>query len=123
MPTSFVRRLGNSLKRMAKMLSYHQQDGNRGELTSCSPRSLSSVTPSPFFDSYRWAALHGNMTLIVGFAQIGEDPILEEGDIVIKLLELGRKNIRLELIARLVIKWGQRRGRPIGGAGRECETK
>ena len=63
------------------------------------------------------------MTLIVGFAQIGEDPELEEGDIVIKLLELGRKNVRLELIASLVIKWGQRRGRPIGGAGRECETK
>lgn len=59
----FVSRSSIGLKRMTEMLSYHQQDGNRGELTLCSPQSLSSIAPSPFFDSCRWAALHGNMAL------------------------------------------------------------
>ena len=75
-----------------------------------------------FFASCRCGALDDNTALVLGFARIGEDLRLEEGDVAIKLLELGRKSVRLGLVARLVIEYGRRGGRSIGGAGRERET-
>ena len=42
-----------------------------------------------FSISRRWATLDDNMALVLGFAWTGEDLALEEGDIVIKVLELG----------------------------------
>jgi len=45
------------------------------------------------FRSCRWAALDDDTVLILGFARIGEDLGLEEGDIAIKLLELGGESV------------------------------
>jgi hypothetical protein len=47
------------------------------------------------FCSCRWAAPDDDTVLILGFSRIREDLGLEEGDIAIKLLELGGESGRL----------------------------
>jgi hypothetical protein len=87
---------------------------------------LDRVLPSGFLQfigSSRCATLNDYATLVLGFARISEKSRLQMGDIAIKLLQLIRERIRLGLIARFVIKYRRRRGRSIGGTGRERETR
>ena len=69
-----------------------------------------------FSTSHRWAALDDNTALVSQLVQIDRGLRLE-GDITIKLLELGQKCVRPGFALRFLLEYGLRRGRPISGAG------
>lgn len=69
-----------------------------------------------FVTSRQWAALDDNTALVLGFARIDVDLLPQEGDIEVKILELGQKSIRLGFVVRFVFRYGRWRERPISCA-------